>query len=211
MAVVRFSDELKSAIIGNAKALFSGRISAAYSASPPIAEEVADLVFAPYMPAINAIPRDFIQWSNRLDIRVPAGNDTIDVTYQTKKEYPKPHHRIKAGDGAVIDSLFSVTLRLPDTPTYQQYIEQFVTWHNNIKALEMQRDEFVDGVKKVIEAHSTLAPALKAWPPLWDLVPDTWRERHRKVVERAKPAATAELDVDLTSLTAAVTIAKITR
>jgi hypothetical protein len=43
------------------------------------------------------------------------------------------------------------------------------------------------------------------------LVPETFRERHRKVVERTKSASTAELDVDLTSLTAAVTIAKITR
>ena len=212
MAVVRFSAELQNAVIDNAKTLFSARINAAYKATPPIAEEVADLVFAEWLSSINAIPRDFIQWSNRVDIRVPYNDTTkIEVTYETKREFPKPQHRIKVDDGAIIDSMFAINIKLPDGPKYQTYIDQIIAWHENVKALEKQRDEFVSGVKTVVNAHATLAPALKAWPPLWDLVPETFRERHRKVTERAKPAAVAELDVDLTSLTAAVTIAKITR
>ena len=211
MAVVRFSEELKKAVTDNAKALFSNRISAAYKASPPIAEEVADLVYAQFMPAINTLPKEFLQWSNRVEIRVPYNPSHIEVSYQAAREYPKPNNRIKLDDDAIMDSMFSISLKLPDTPKYKTYIEQIAVWHEGVKALEKQRDEFVDGVKKVIEAHTTLAPALKAWPPLWDLVPETFRERHRKVVERTKPASTAELDVDLTSLTAAVTIAKITR
>jgi len=211
MAVVRFSDELKKAVTDNAKALFSNRISAAYKASPPIADEVADLVYAQFMPAINTLPKEFLQWSNRVEIRVPYNTSSIEVSYQAAREYPKPNNRIKLDDDAIMDSMFSISLKLPDTPKYKTYIEQIAVWHEGVKALEKQRDEFVDGVKKVIEAHTTLAPALKAWPPLWDLVPETFRERHRKVVERTKSASTAELDVDLTSLTAAVTIAKITR
>lgn len=211
MAVVRFSDELKKAVTDNAKALFSNRISAAYKASPPIAEEVADLVYAQFMPAINTLPKEFLQWSNRVEIRVPYNTSSIEVSYQAAREYPKPNNRIKLDDDAIMDSMFSISLKLSDTPKYKTYIEQIAVWHEGVKALEKQRDEFVDGVKKVIEAHTTLAPALKAWPPLWDLVPELFRERHRKVVERTKPASTAELDVDLTSLTAAVTIAKITR
>lgn len=211
MAVVRFSDELKKAVTDNAKALFSNRISAAYKASPPIAEEVADLVYAQFMPAVNTLPKEFLQWSNRVEIRVPYNTSSIEVSYQAAREYPKPNNRIKLDDDAIMDSMFSISLKLPDTPKYKTYIEQIAVWHEGVKALEKQRDEFVDGVKKVIEAHTTLAPALKAWPPLWDLVPETFRERHRKVVERTKSASTAELDVDLTSLTAAVTIAKITR
>lgn len=208
MAVVRFSEELKNAIVDNAKGLFNNRISVAYKATPPIAEEVADLVYAQYMPAISAIPPDFLQWTNRVEIRVPYNNTKIEVTYETRS-YPKPQSRIKVDDGAIIDSLYAINLKLPDTPKYKTYIDQIIAWYENIKALEKQRDDFVAGVKRVIEAHATLAPALKAWPPLWDLVPETFRERHRKVVERAKPAGAAELDVDLTSLTATVVTAKI--
>jgi len=211
MAVVRFSEELKDAIIKNAKALFSNRINAARKASPPIADEVADLVYAQFMPAVNTLPKELLQWSNRVDIRVSYNASHIEISYEAAREYPKPNNRIKMDDGVLIDSMFYISLKLPDTPKYKTYIEQIAVWHEGVKALEKQCDEFVSGVKKVIEAHTTLAPAIKAWPPLWDLVPETFRERHRKVVERTKPASTAELDVDLTSLTTAVTIAKITR
>jgi hypothetical protein len=207
MAVVRFSAELQSAVVDNAK--FSTRINAAYKATPPIAEEVADLVYAQFVPAINALPKDFLQWSNRVEIRVPYNTSKIEVTYETKREFVKPQHRIKLDDGAIIDSMFAINLKLPDGPKYQQYIDQIIAWHENVKALEKQRDDFVSGVKQVVNAHATLAPALKAWPPLWDLVPETFRERHRKVVERAKAAPVTELDVDLTKLTTTVVAAKI--
>jgi hypothetical protein len=208
MAVVRFSEELKNAVIENAKGLFSKRISETYKASPPIAEEVADMVFAQFMPHINALPKDFIQWTKRVELRVPYNNSTVEVSYETSREFPKPNHRVKIEDGVVIDSMYSVTLRLPDTPKYQNYINQIGAWRDSITALETQCDVFVTGVRKVVNAHATLAPALKSWPPLWDLVPDTFKERHRKIVERSKPEA-ADLDIDLTSLTTTVVAAKI--
>jgi hypothetical protein len=211
MAVVRFSSELTEAIIANAKDLFNKQISEATKRVPPIGAEVAAMVFAPYMPTVNALPRDFFRWTNRIEVRVPYGTNYVEATFELTTEYPKVDNRIKLDDGVLVTSMFCTNIKLPDAPQYKTYIDQLGAWTDSIKALEKQRDEFVAGVKKVINAHATLAPALKAWPPLWDLVPETFRERHRKVTERAKPAATAELDVDLTSLTAAVTIAKITR
>jgi hypothetical protein len=61
-------------------------------------------------------------------------------------------------------------------------------------------------VKKVTEAYSTLAPALKAWPPLWDLIPEDVKNTHRKIVERTKNDVV--LDVDIGKLTALSTAAK---
>jgi hypothetical protein len=210
MAIVRISSELTNAIITNAKELFTKRILDAQKATPPIADELADMVFAQYMPAISALPRDFFRWTNRVEIRVPYNMHHIEASYETKLGYPRHDSRLKI-DGVIVDSTFCINIKLPgDDPKYQPYVEQIIAWSENIKAIEIHRDEFVDGVKKVINAHATLAPALKAWPPLWDLVPETFKDRHRKIVERVKPAA-PELDVDLTSLTAAVTIAKITR
>jgi hypothetical protein len=68
---------------------------------------------------------------------------------------------------------------------------------------------FVEQVKKIINAHATLAPALKLWQPLWDLIPEDYKERHRKVVERTK--SDTQVDVDLGSLTATVVAHKLTR
>jgi hypothetical protein len=70
--------------------------------------------------------------------------------------------------------------------------------------------EFVKGVEDIIKNFSTLAPALKAWPPLWDLIPRDKQEKHKEIVERKsnKPVA---LDMDTSSLTAAVTMAKLVK
>jgi hypothetical protein len=51
-----------------------------------------------------------------------------------------------------------------------------------------------------------LAPALKAWPALWELIPDDVKEKHREVKERSKGGI--DLDVDLNKLTAVSTAAK---
>ena len=74
---------------------------------------------------------------------------------------------------------------------------------------EAKQAKFVEGINKLMNTYSTLAPALKAFPALWDLVPEEAKERHKKIVERKK--AEVELDVDLNSMTAAVTLNKLTR
>ena len=61
-----------------------------------------------------------------------------------------------------------------------------------------------------METYTTLAPALKAWHTLWDLLPDEAKERHKKIVERNRKD-TIDVDVDLNSMTAAVTFSKLTR
>jgi hypothetical protein len=95
-------------------------------------------------------------------------------------------------------------------PSFYELAVEFNEWCQRIRDAEDKRDQFVDGVKKVLENFSTLAPALKAWPALWDLVPDDKKEKHKEIVERKKSGPT-ELEIDTSSLTAAVTMAKLTR
>jgi hypothetical protein len=61
-------------------------------------------------------------------------------------------------------------------------------------------------VKKVCGAYTTLAPALKAWPPLWELIPENYKNKHREIKERVKNEVV--LDVDIGKLTALSTAAK---
>jgi hypothetical protein len=61
-------------------------------------------------------------------------------------------------------------------------------------------------VKEVCNTYSTLAPALKAWPPLWDLIPEDVKDKHREIKERIKNEAV--LSVDIGKLTALSTAAK---
>jgi len=72
----------------------------------------------------------------------------------------------------------------------------------------------IEGVILKLNAYSTLAPALKAWPALWDLVPEDKKDKHREVVVRTKASDTAANlaeEVDLSKLTGHVTADKLTR
>ena len=73
-----------------------------------------------------------------------------------------------------------------------------------------ERDKFVANVDLIMNTYSTLAPALKAWPPLWDLIPADKQERHKEIVERKKKDIQLENVVDLNSMTAVSVMAKLT-
>ena len=45
------------------------------------------------------------------------------------------------------------------------------------------------------------------WPPLWDLVPESYKDRHREIKEREKKEVS--VNVDLGAMTAAVVANKI--
>jgi hypothetical protein len=73
--------------------------------------------------------------------------------------------------------------------------------------LRAVQEDYLVSVRKVLESFTTLAPALKAWPALWELLPFDVKERHKEVREKSAPAAkpaAPEVDLDkLTAITAA--------
>lgn len=208
MAVVRFSEDLKNSIVDNAKGLFRPRIQKLQENPPQVAAEIIALVLDPWVEKLKHIPKEFIHaWSDRM-VLCNIGGMACSQTYALPREYPAPRNWVTAEDGSKIDSGYGIQIKLPDTEKYAAIKQQFADWQAGVKAVDEQRDEFVAGVKAVIGAHATLAPALKAWPPLWDLVPEEYRQRHRKVVERYKPEA-SEIGVDLGKLTTTVVAAKI--
>ena len=73
-----------------------------------------------------------------------------------------------------------------------------------------KQETFLSSVNKLMETYTTLAPALKAWRPLWDLLPDEAKDRHKTVKER-KVVKAEELDLDLNAMTSAVALSKITK
>lgn len=208
MAVVRFSDELKSSIITNAKDLFRKRIEAQDSAVPDIGNELMALVYAPLIPQLSAIPREFLTWRDTMELS-RIGTTNYARSFHLSKMWPLPDKQVLV-DGATIRGSYMISITLDDNEKFAPFKRQLDEWRANVDAIVAQRDDFVAGVRKVIEAHSTLAPALKAWPPLWDLVPEAYKERHRKVVERSRPD-TQSIDVDLTKLTATVAVSKLTK
>lgn len=225
MATVRFSDQLKDSIRNNAKAMFKANIDKAKADVPA---HWADKIYQGFFPAddiakFNALPAHVMQEKNSLDFE-GFFNAPEDV-FQTAT------HKQSAYECSTVRLEFSKDMRWPndiekmDTGFKFQWrnskadyndsrwawlVPEFKEYVRKIFEQESKEASFLEGVDKLMETYSTLAPAIKAWPALWDLVPDEAKERHKKVVERVKKDVD-DVGVDLNSMTAAVTFSKLTR
>ena len=225
MATVRFSDSLKHDIRTSAKAMFEAKIEAAKKDIP---SHWADKMYQSFFPAdviakFDALPAHVMQEKESLDFE--------GFLYAPEDVFQTAEYKTKAYECSTIRLEFSKAMRWPyeiekmDTgfkfhwrsskadyndPRWDWLKPEFKEYVRKIFEQEAQQEKFLEGVNKLMETYSTLAPALKAWPALWDLVPDEAKERHKKVVERKKKDA-EEIGVDLNSMTAAVTFSKLTR
>jgi hypothetical protein len=96
---------------------------------------------------------------------------------------------------------------LKNHEVWSEFIEEAQAYKERLRVAEERSKEFEDMVAQVIATYTTLAPALKAWPALWELIPEETKDRHREVRERVKKDTT--LDIDLNKLTAMATAAKL--
>lgn len=211
MATVRFSDELKNAIVKNAEAIFKKQIDDALSSYPKDwADRVYERAFASYIPSMNALPSCFFSEVSSLTIS-HIGELRVGVSCNLTNVRVYPHALPNTPDFTIqsTNHYSKTELKLKDIPMYEDIKAEAIAYMDRVKVARERQTAFVEQVKKIINAHATLAPALKMWQPLWDLIPEEYKERHRKVVERTKNEVS--VDVDLGSLTAAVVAHKLTR
>ena len=210
MATVRFSDELKGAIVKNAEAIFKKQLDDALASYPKDwADRVYERAFAPYIPSMNSLPSCFFTTVGSINI-AKIGDMRVGVACTLTNSRAYPYALPTTPDFPVSKTGYSDTeLTLKDTPMFEDIKAEAIAYMERVGTVRQRREVFVEQVKKIINAHATLAPALKMWQPLWDLIPEEYKERHRKVVERTKNEVS--VDVDLGSLTAAVVAHKLTR
>jgi len=226
MATVRFSESLKAEILGNARNMFTDSVQEAKDSFPDewhtriyetmfSAEDRAKFYALPdwamerkeriLFGGFTNCPDDVWQ-SSVAKVKTWSVDDDVVLMFVNPAPWPYKDGDAPTG-GRVTWRMFQADYN--DSrwdwlrPQMKEYTERV------FKAMHKQ-ETFVDGVLKLMSTYSTLAPALKAWPALWDLVPDEAKERHKKLTERSRKDA-SDLDVDLNSMTAAVTLNKITR
>jgi hypothetical protein len=209
MATVRFSKELQDEIIKKAKAVFDKQLETAKNSRPSHewGDKIYTTLFGQHVPALNAVPQEFLNMVEYIEVASVGGaNCGLRFDLPSKRAWVR---EFRESEYAKRASNYGNELVLKDHLVWGELFVEVKEWQDRIKAVHTKRDEFVTQVQKIIDAHATLAPALKMWQPLWDLIPEEYKERHRKVVEREKKETV--VDVDLSSMTAAVVAHKITR
>ena len=210
MATVRFSKELQEEILKNARGVFGRQIEEANNNRPSHewGDKIYDTLFGEHTAVLNAVPPYFFNMVEKIKIE-HIGSLQVNLEFKLNSKRPMPHE-FPDTELAKKSGYYGNDIHLKENLAWGEFHAEVVRWKQGIRAVEEKRTAFVAQVKKIIETHATLAPALKVWPPLWDLVPENYKEKHREVKEREKKEVSLE-GVDLSSLTSIVVANKLTR
>lgn len=231
MATVRFSEKLQKDVEDNARDIFKDKIDKARASYPrEWADKLYDSVFSPEdQRHMDALPNGVLPTLEQLefdgfyqapdekyvdnvgfDVETPKWRcrPTIKIGFNGTKRWASNMSSLQRG---MREQYRSITVDYTDS-RYAWLIDEFKAYTERVHKAEVECEKFVSGIKKVMTTFTTLGPALKEWQPLWDLLPDEAKDRHRKIVHREKRSITnMNPDIDLTKMTAQVAFNKITK
>lgn len=219
MATVRFSGDLKTTIVNCARNMYNDRIQKAKEKDPTWGDRFYSLAFGSYKDMLADVDPAWLRFGNSFSVRATvAGTDSNGVPCRVdirEELYLSSQQPIPGGvlpvevTGCEMNTGYSLTFTMKDS-RYDQLIQEMSTRMKNLQAIEKQRDVFVQGIAELLNAHSTLAPALRAFPPLWDLLSEQVKEKHKeiRVVEKKEEPV---IKADLAALNAAMAIHKMTK
>jgi hypothetical protein len=218
MAVVRFSDNLKAEIINKAGTTFAKRETDALALGIPHHEVREHLVtegFGPYLSQMQSLPSEFFEVVSHFTL-LSFGECTVHMRFEFPNHvrWPRLMNNSYAGMKFRNNGYNNqAVIYIPDltNPEDVRIMDAFKARRDAMEAVRKAKQDYVQGVTKLCNSFTTLAPALKAWPPLWDLLPDSAVKQHQKITTRDKNSMPDLSGVDLTSLTVQSTIAKMSK
>ena len=206
MATVRFSKDLIDHIVKQATAKMEPAVVKVRETKPDNSwgQRIYDTLFGDLQLALAQLPDGWVKKVESIKIEEVAGRRCgMEFRFATPQPWP---NKFEETEYAKKDNYWSDQITLKDHLVWGEFHAEVVAYMERVQAAAKRRDEFVEDVKKICTTYNTLAPALKAWPPLWELVPEDVKDKHRKVKEREKKEVV--LEVDLGKLTALSTAAK---
>ena len=227
MGTVRFSGELQDDIKKNAKALFADELKiASENYSKDWADRIYDTMYSQDLQKkMNALPdyafdvRDAISlsgWNNAPNEEMFSGDGGTHGVWTTprsgnvKLTFSRPKRWIANYDK--MNSGFELRYGdgKPDyTDSRWDWLKpEWKTYAKGVYDVTAKRQVFVEGVENIMKQFTTLAPALKVFPALWDLVPEEAKARHKKIKEKVVREVDTS-NIDLKRMTATVTFNKL--
>jgi hypothetical protein len=206
MATVRFSKELIDRIEKQARAKMEPAVNRVKEQKVDNAwgQRIYDTLFLEVKPLVAQLPAGWLRTIENIEISEVGGRH-CGMTFTLVSPQPWPRQFTET-ELARKRSSYGDSISLKDHLVWGEFFAEVTAYHQRVQEASKRRDEFVEMVKKVVNAYSTLAPALKAWPPLWELIPEDVKDKHREIKERTKNEVV--LDVDIGKLTAMSTAAK---
>jgi len=209
MATVKFSRELRDNIRASVYNSFNKKISEANNKKPtdPMwGTYIYNEVFGADQALLSTVPEKYLRFTSRLAVNY-VKDLKVNLEFQLPLPIPIPlEHTCPLASITNAYSNLELRLHIGHTTAWDELYTECVAWKEAVRKAEDARTEFTNMIASVTQAYDTLAPALRAFPPLWDYLSDSVKEKHKEVKERVKKEVV--LDVDMGKLTAMATAQK---
>ena len=206
MATVRFGKELIDRIVEQATAKMEPAVVKARETKLDNSwgQRIYDILFLEAKPLITQAPAGWLKMVEQIKIN-SVGGVPCNMSFSFATPQPWPYQFVET-ELAKKKQSWSDGIDLKDHLVWGEFYAEVIAYRRRVQEAAERRDEFVEAVRKICNTYSTLAPALKAWPPLWELVPEDVKDKHRETKKREKKEVVLEVDLD--KLTALSTAAK---
>ena len=220
MAVVRISLKLIDDIERKSVNMFTARRERLLANGPKLDDKLYDIAMQPYRERMEALPPEFFEQYDHVYVAgYQHGSTSLRYDNMLKHTFSKPRpfpHKFPDDARLKFANNYHKSYVLVGE-CWEEYHNAFMEWQDRMKALDAEQKEYLTQVKGLLQQHSTLAPLLKQWPALWDLLPQYAKDKHTEIKERQPRAPVVkdsygdEIEVDFNKLTAAVVAHKLTK
>jgi hypothetical protein len=227
MATVKISDGLRTRVLAGIRGIYSGELAAASEIAASAGDQLYDLLLGKYKELLKDVEPAFLNFEEKLSV---AGvharmDDRVELRgydaaiMPLSRPMPWPINQ-KAGwpglraakptfswDTRV--SANSITLVVH--PALTEFISDLNTRQDKIDTVRGKIDTLLRGVERLFSTYSTLNAAVKAWPPLRDLLQPDIRARLEEKVERTRTSVgeVAINPIDTSNMTQLITAKKL--
>lgn len=216
MAVVRITDQLVSDVLHKVGSQFEAAEKKAKDLRPEIGDDVYEIIIGkPHGSDMAKCPAEFFVEEDTIYIACRGFGQSRDVSgdWGLSKNQLFPYGIPEKADVSYEISQYGHTIRITigREPEFAAIYEKLDEWQDALQKVADERQTAKMETKRVLVSFTTLAPALKVWPALWELLPDHTKNKHKEIVDRPKPVK-KEVDVShdaLTGITARLTAARI--
>lgn len=210
MATVRFNMNIKETIIQTAKQQMKpawDRVNALIP-GPEEGLKVYEIMFAKELPLLEQLPDGWFEYRNNMTIgKLLEEEPTVNLCLKFPKSVRWPH-AIYDNEVFTMSKYYQVQVELKPHPVWDSLITQVRAYRAAYRTQAHKEDVYIHSIRVMLDAYTTVSPALKAWPPLWDLLPQQCKLDHVKVADKQQRKRNIPVDVDLDAITAISAAAK---
>lgn len=193
---VRITDKLKNEVAESIRITYQWFLDDINKQKPNVGDQLYDLLYGPHLATMEKLPDSFFRRVRSLETRHIDGQQ---LSYQFELSQVRRMGYSHPQGVHVGQSDYSDKVNIYRTEATAGIVDAILTWHGRKIEIVRLREAAQKAVKGVLNTHKSLAPAVKAFPPLVDLVSHATRLR-LDVPQHRLSSVQMELNPDLKRL-----------